>query len=707
MNKKNLFLSLLIIAATVLYAGRLDKAFEALEMHDYFRAKELFEKSLKSDAMLSHYGLSIIYSRNNNPFYNLDTAYAHIQRSLDAYDLIKPKDLKKLIEEENINKDTLYAQRQNIASLALDEARKRLSIASIEYVIQKYPFSSRYEEAVTCRDSLAFALTEKQNTWTAYKSFINSYPNAAQVPLANERYERLLYESSTKDRTAEQYFAFVSAYPSSPYASEAHKLLYELTVPTHTLEEYSSFVNLYPSSPYANEAHKAIYHLWFSDFSQRELSTFCAAFPRSPFIPKARAMVEQNTGSTHYYPILSQERLYGFVSHEGKIIVPAKYEFVDDFSSSAAMVGRADKISYVDIEGEELMPFEWEDGMPFERELAVVMKDDYLGVINKVGGVIIPAEYDNIYLDKTSPILTEREGVYRFYSRRGKPLFSEYENARPYAFSRAVVKEGEELNVISTSGEKLFGGQYKDIRIISDTLMVIQDTTGLWSLANIQGEILTKKKYEQIGDFSEGLAPVVLKGKYGYIDIYGAEKIAVNTSYNASSLKDVAFKDSRARTTYRGKHGMIDPTGRRLVPNLFDDIITSTQWPVPVQKGGLWGYVGKGGVNIAIRCTYDAVQPFVNGRAIVVKKGMWGVINTSGQIVIPLEYSNIEPISSGRMYIVAQSGKMGIISADGKTILPIEYERLKEYSDGVLQIFMNGEFLYFDIRTGKYIYKGN
>jgi hypothetical protein len=90
----------------------------------------------------------------------------------------------------------------------------------------------------------------------------------------------------------------------------------------------------------------------------------------------------------------------------------------------------------------------------------------------------------------------------------------------------------------------------------------------------------------------------------------------------------------------------------------------------------------------------------------VVKKGMWGVINSSGKIVIPLEYSNIEPLSSGRMYIVAQSGKMGIVSAEGKVILPIEYERLKEYSDGVLQIFMDGEFLYFDIRTGKYIYKG-
>jgi hypothetical protein len=65
------------------------------------------------------------------------------------------------------------------------------------------------------------------------------------------------------------------------------------------------------------------------------------------------------------------------------------------------MVGRGDKISYIDIEGKLLMPFVWEDGMPFKRELAVVIKGDEMAVINKVGGVIIPSGYDNIYLDET------------------------------------------------------------------------------------------------------------------------------------------------------------------------------------------------------------------------------------------------------------------------------------------------------------------
>ena len=125
---------------------------------------------------------------------------------------------------------------------------------------------------------------------------------------------------------------------------------------------------------------------------------------------------------------------------------------------------------------------------------------------------------------------------------------------------------------------------------------------------------------------------------------------------------------------------------------------------MPVERAGLWGYAGKD-MNLAIKCVYDAVQPFENGRAIVVRKGQWGVINPKGVILIPLEYSNIEPLGD-ELYIVSREGKSGIVNREGAVVLAVEYDRLREYAPGILQVVMDGEFLYFDIRNGKFIYKG-
>lgn len=691
-----------MVCTLPLSAGRLDKAFEALSIHDYFKARELFEKSLKSDPMLSNYGLSVIFSRNNNPFYQLDSAYACIERSLSAYDQMKDKDLRKIFEEQALNKDTLYAQRQRIASLALDAAIEKNTVPALEYVIRKYPFSQRAEEAVERRDALAFSLAQAQNTWSAYKTFADTYPQSAQAGRAWELYEKLLFEQTTRGDTPEQYLAFVRASPDNAYVPQAQKRIFELTTADRTLEEYSDFVRLYPDNPYARQAWEAIYRLWFSDLSPERVEAFRQVYPQFPM----PAILEEDVKlrDVTYFPILSKDKLYGFVNSLGQVTVDPQYDFVDDFSSRAALVGKGDRVSYIDTRGSLLDDFRWEDGFPFQGELAVVIQDGLEGVINKAGGEVLPMEFDRIYLRETGPILTEKGGLYRYYSRRGEPLFEPFEKAELFrGDSVAVVVANGKARLIDREGRSLLPGDFTDLKPLGESMLAVKDSTGKWSLTDYRATPLSTKRYDEVGEMSDSLAAVRVGQKYGYVDPQGKEAIAVNlTAFD--DMARARFSDGLAKTTYRGKYGMIDSTGKRLLPNLFDDIIPSHQWPVPVQRDGLWGYAGKN-MNIVIRCVYDAAQPFKNGRAIVVRKGLWGVINPKGEILIPLEYSNIEPLGDD-LYIVSRDGKSGIVNLEGTVILPIEYDRLREYAPNILQVVMDGEFLYFDIRNGKFLYAG-
>ncbi len=699
--RKAICVAALLLLCLPLSAGRLDKAFEALGVHDYFKAKELFEKSLKSDEMLSNYGLSLIYSRDNNPFYQLDSAYSCIERSINAYDDVKAKDKKKIFEEQAVDKDTLYAQRQHIASLALDAAIKEHSVGALESVIRKYPFSSRQDEAITRRDELAFAQAEKQHTWSAYKTFADTYPNAPQAARARELYQKLLFEETTKGGTAEQYMAFVKAYPDSPYVGQAQEKIFDLTTAGKTLGEYTSFVRLYPDNPYTKKAWEAIYHLWFSDLSQERVDAFRGIYPQFPM--KAILDEDVKLRDVKYFPILSKNKQYGFVNSQGQVTVEPQYDFVDDFSSRAALVGRGDKISYIDPRGTLLAGFLWEDGFPFKGELAVVMNNDRQGVINKAGGAVLPTDFDEVFLDEQGPVLARKGSSYRYYSREGRPLSNEYESAELFHDGLAVVRANGKAEIMSLDGQPFLSGDFSDIKILATNTLAIQDSTGKWTITDRTGAPLSAKRYDKVGNMADSLAAVQVGQKYGYIDPRGKEAIAVNlTAFD--NIADAKFSQERAKTAYRNKYGMINTAGKRLLPNLFDDIIPSPNWPVPVQRSGLWGYADSK-MNIIIKCIYDSAQPFSQGRAIVVRKGQWGVINEKGVILIPLEYSNIEPLGMN-MYIVAKDGKMGIVNQEGGIVLPIEYDRLREYSPGILQVVMDGEFLYFDTNTGKFIYKG-
>ena len=82
-----LFLSLTFFSS----AGKIEKAFQKLSIYNYFEAKVLFEKTLKKQPVPSNYGLAIIYSRTDNPFHNLDSAYMHISRAEENFEIQKEK----------------------------------------------------------------------------------------------------------------------------------------------------------------------------------------------------------------------------------------------------------------------------------------------------------------------------------------------------------------------------------------------------------------------------------------------------------------------------------------------------------------------------------------------------------------------------------------------------------------------------------------
>src|SRR5690606_20758506 len=75
--------------------GKIKKGFRALDIYNYFEAKQLFEKSLKKQTAPAAYGLSIIYHRQDNPFFNLDSAYNHIVLAYNHYPLLKPREKEK------------------------------------------------------------------------------------------------------------------------------------------------------------------------------------------------------------------------------------------------------------------------------------------------------------------------------------------------------------------------------------------------------------------------------------------------------------------------------------------------------------------------------------------------------------------------------------------------------------------------------------
>jgi len=134
---------------------------------------------------------------------------------------------------------------------------------------------------------------------------------------------------------------------------------------------------------------------------------------------------------------VSINKLYGHIDTKGKIIVPLKYEKVENFDEGMAGVMLKGKWGFVNKTGKEAEPLKYEKIKDFRDGLAAVKLNNKWGFIDKTMKVIIPLQYDDVgyfyeglsyvmlnnkygYADKTGTIVIPMEYDFAMYFDKGK-----------------------------------------------------------------------------------------------------------------------------------------------------------------------------------------------------------------------------------------------------------------------------------------------
>lgn len=82
---------------------------------------------------------------------------------------------------------------------------------------------------------------------------------------------------------------------------------------------------------------------------------------------------------------------------------------------------------------------------------------------------------------------------------------------------------------------------------------------------------------------------------------------------------------------------------------------------------------------------YDNVWDYKDGLVAVLKDGKWGYIDSSGKIIIPLQYEDPSQFTHG--YVdVKQNGKVGLIDKTGKVVVPLQYDYIGNYHNGLFSV---------------------
>lgn len=666
-------------------------AFEALHRYDYFKAKALFEKALNRHLVPASYGLSVIYGRHDNPFYDLDKSYQLIQAAQRAYPLLSDRK-KEAIAGYGISLVTLENQRNHLYKAFYEIAKKKGQLHAIADYLARYPQSYLIPDAEHLRDSLAFAKAEKANTYQAYKAFYKRYPRAAQVKMAEKRYENLVFQAETGAGSLQAYLDFVKRFPHNPHAKQAWDQIYARTVTTGSERENRNFVARYADSPVASRAWTAILYM---NLPAKDYAAFIARYPNAP--KAIRDRYQRLIGDSIYQ--IAVDKKFGFVKSDGQVLVSPRYEFVNDFSEGLALVADPNYIGYIDRDGKTVIPFSYDEGSDFHGGLATVQKDGRYGVVDFRGKLVVPVDYDHIQPGGEDIILAEKAGVFTYFNRRGKPAFRKnFTSAKAFSKGRAIVGMGGRQGVIDTSGRWVIKPEFQDLSRLSNGNYVAE-IRDRYAVLGAAGSERGTQRYDFIGGEGDGLLIVGVQGKFGYADLMGKTVIKPRFPLYPHYGETAVFDHGYARVKLHNKVGLIDKSGKRVFNYLYDSIGDLKRFPVACKRGGKWGYVREDFTR-AVPYIYDVARAFQAQTAVVAKGGRFGLIDTAGTLVIPLQYRCLKRIPHNA-FIACRGPHYGVVDAKGQTLVPFVFDDIEQVDDDLLRLIAAGRYNYYDTRLRK------
>lgn len=349
--------------------------------------------------------------------------------------------------------------------------------------------------------------------------------------------------------------------------------------------------------------------LWFSDLELNDEAQICN---------KDSSNITNTTEINKYLPT---------IKNGAWLVEPTYYKLGFGYSENDLypVANDSEKWGYINTNGEVMIPFQYERAYGFSEGLAAVLLNGKYGYINPKNEFEI------------------------------SPSFS---SAGFFNNGTALINQNNLDYYINNKGVKISEGN-ADMQMLNNSYFTYMKG-GLYGIKNLSGEVVKQPFMSDFFSYSEGLAAVKIKGKWGFMN----EKFELVITPIYTEKLTYSFHDGYARFKQNGKIGLMDKQGNIMLEAVYDDLYEYSDGLMAYSKNGKWGYINLLG-EVIIPPQYFSAENFQNGIA-KVKDGPSNchLIDTNNEILIQNVY-DINIFSNGIIGVNAKHG-WGLVKIDIK-----------------------------------------
>ena len=291
------------------------------------------------------------------------------------------------------------------------------------------------------------------------------------------------------------------------------------------------------------------------------------------------------------------------ISMEGKALdaIKNKYKSCNDFHCGLCLASRNGLYGYLNTRLEEVIPFIYEEAEDFQSYYgtAVVKKYGMYGTINLKGKPVIPLEYDKMTGEKYFGPVTEKEYVRCLkgdkcgvLNQLGEIILPfEYESLGDIISDHCIIVSKNKAGLYNLKDRKQVLPVIYDKLILKDNYAVFY-IEGHCGLHFYDGSLTTKARYDEILPFSEDLAPVKIGRLWGYIDKY--DKLVLSPKFDDCKQ----FSCGLAAVRKNDKWAYIDHSFKEVIAYKYDEAGPMLAGAAIVKIGDKSGVIDRSAVQV-------------------------------------------------------------------------------------------------------------
>ena len=239
--------------------------------------------------------------------------------------------------------------------------------------------------------------------------------------------------------------------------------------------------------------------------------------------------------------IVEKNRKYGVVSEKGTIILPLKYSFINS-NKNGYTVKLNGKVGLFNLEGKEIIPisYHWIYTDKIDDNIPIVAKlDGKEGYINTKNEWVIPPTYRDAFAFRQGLAKVRKVRDY-IINLKGEPVIQD--------FDANVIEPSDNTYIVGVRKEckymvyDLNGNLLDTYNLLrnnwSDDAIFAVKKGGKWGYIDGYGKVIIPLEYEEVRNFSEGLAAVRKDGKWGYINLKNEVVIPIEFTNEVGFFKN-------------------------------------------------------------------------------------------------------------------------------------------------------------------------